>query len=204
MPVNAREYAPLRDFLCGSAPFDSKNIYHPRRKQLAAPLPIAYGARSYFIECNKAMIATPHDLFDRLPVDTELVSTPFTFSEEDIIRFCREYDQQYFHTDPEAAKDSFFGGLVASGWQTAAMAINLMTNEHFNMPKGIIGFGLNSLRWLAPVYPDDQLTVTSTITNKRLSDSKPNTGIASATLIVHNQSDKAVLSMDVSVMIPLA
>lgn len=139
--------------------------------------------------------------FNDLIVGETLTCKPFNFTENEVLRFCREYDAQFFHTDPVRAKDSHFGGLVASGWQTASMALNVLTRQHLRFPEGIIGLGVDHIRWKAPVFPDDQLTPEATIIEKRLSGSRPGYGIAIFDLHVTNQHREIVLQMRTNVMI---
>src|SRR5690348_506176 len=81
-----------------------------------------------------------------------------TFTEADIIAFARQFDPQPFHVDPEAAKKSFFGGLIASGWHTCCMAMRLMVDKYVNRSASLGSPGLDSIRWLAPVRAGDTLT----------------------------------------------
>jgi acyl dehydratase len=85
-----------------------------------------------------------------------------TVTEEEIVAFGRQWDPQPFHVDPEAAKDSVFGGLIASGWHTGAMWMRMYVDT-------VLGTaargspGIEELRWLAPVRPGDTLTATLTV-----------------------------------------
>ena len=86
--------------------------------------------------------------FDDLTVGMRFKSAAMTVSKEDIIRFAAEYDPQPFHLDEEAAKSSVFGGLAASGWQTAAIAMRLATECRPFGPHPLLGAGVDDLRWL--------------------------------------------------------
>lgn len=141
--------------------------------------------------------------FDELEVGETFTAAPFSFSEADIIRFCKEYDPQFFHTDPVAAKGSIFGGLIASGWQTAAMTIQALADTAFHFPDGIIGLGTDKLRWKGPVRPDEPLTATATIIEARRSSSRPNQGITIAAISVGNDKGEEVLSMETSILVPI-
>ena len=79
------------------------------------------------------------------------LSPPRTISVEEAIGFARRYDPQYFHTDPVAARDSAFGGLVCGGFQTAALAWALVLESRMFDQCPIAGIGVDELRWLAPV-----------------------------------------------------
>ncbi len=139
--------------------------------------------------------------FDQLAIGETLTCEPFSFTEEQVIAFCREYDPQYFHVDPIAAKESQFGGLIASGWQTAAMTLNRLIGEHLHLPGAVTGIGLDALRWRGPVYPGDVLRAEATMMEKRLSASKPGWGIARAGIRVLNQQGVCILEMETTVMV---
>ena len=99
-----------------------------------------------------------------------------------IIAFASEFDPQPFHTDPVAAKDSFFGTLVASGWHTGAVSMRLLT-ESLPFEHGVIGSG-GPLTWASPVYPGDALRVLTRIEEIVPSRSKP----GRARVVVHCQT----------------
>ena len=79
-------------------------------------------------------------------------------SEAEIIAFARDFDPQYFHTDPQAAARSIWGGLVASGWHTASTYMRLLVDGHLKQVESIASPGVDEIRWLKPVRPDDRLT----------------------------------------------
>lgn len=83
----------------------------------------------------------------------------FRIDADDIKRFAAEFDPQPFHLDEEAAAESFFGGLAASGWHTAAITMRLMVEGALPIAGGIIGAGGEELKWLRPVRPGDVLSV---------------------------------------------
>ena len=96
--------------------------------------------------------------------------------EAEVIEFARRYDPQAFHTDPEAARRSMYGGIVASGWHTAAMMMRLLV-EHTLSPASSLGSpGVDELRWLKPVRPGDTLSVRTTVLDTAPSRSKPDRG----------------------------
>jgi acyl dehydratase len=93
---------------------------------------------------------------------------------DDIVDFARKYDPQPFHTDPEAAKQTFFGGLVASGWHTRAIFMGLLSGTIKREGWASQGApGLDSCRWLVPVRPGDELSGTLTVLEMRRSKSRP-------------------------------
>ena len=108
-------------------------------------------------------------------------------TEEEIVAFAKRYDPQVFHTDPEAAKKTSFGGLVASGWHTVALAMRLIVENRLNRVKNLGSPGVDEVRWLKPVRPGDILSVRATIVEARRSQSKPDRGIVKALVEVSNQ-----------------
>jgi acyl dehydratase len=114
--------------------------------------------------------------------------------EQEIRDFAKRYDPQVFHTDPEAAKETSFGGLVASGWHTAALAMRLIVDHRVSRVKNLGSPGVDELRWLKPVRPGDTLSVRVTILEARLSQSKPDRGIVRALVEVLNQTGEVVTS----------
>lgn len=114
--------------------------------------------------------------------------------EEEIVEFARRYDPQIFHTDPDAARKTIYGGLVASGWHTAAMAMRLIV-EHYLSPVSSMGSpGVDELRWLAPVRPGDKLSVRVSILETKRSSSKPDRGVVRSLVEVLNQDMTMVMS----------
>ncbi|WP_020497702.1 MaoC family dehydratase [Sciscionella marina] len=97
--------------------------------------------------------------------------------EAQIIEFAREYDPQSFHTDPEAAADGPFGGLIASGWQTAALMMRLFATHYLSSVASLGGPGVDELRWLRPVRPGDSLRLRVTVLEASPSNSKPDRGL---------------------------
>ena len=117
-------------------------------------------------------------------------------TEAEIIEFARRYDPQTFHTDPDAARHSSFGGLVASGWMTGSLMMRMMC-DHFIAPASAMGSpGLDTLRWLEPVRPGDRLSVRVTILATRASRSKPDRGVLQLRQEALNQHGRVVMQAD--------
>ncbi|MCC7259506.1 MAG: MaoC family dehydratase [Alphaproteobacteria bacterium] len=140
--------------------------------------------------------------YEDLDVGTSVTTGRVTVTEPMIREFAQAYDPQPFHTDPEAAKLTFFEGLVASGWQTAALTMRLMVDSDFQIAGGLIGMGLDTVRWPTPVRPGDILCVTITIAEKRLSESRPGFGIITTEIATHNQRGDVVMRMRTHMWIP--
>jgi len=118
-----------------------------------------------------------------------------TLSAEDIVRFAREYDPQAYHTDAEAAQHSPFGGLIASGWQTAAVAMRLMCDGYLLETSCVGSPGLDELRWLKPVRPGDTLRLRSTVIEATPSAKQANRGTVLFRWEILNQNGEVALSM---------
>ena len=118
-----------------------------------------------------------------------------TLSEQDIVRFAREYDPQPFHTDPEAARATPFGGLIASGWQTGCITMRLMCDAYLLETSCVGSPGLEELRWLKPVRPGDTLRLKSTVLEATPSAKQANRGTVRFLWETYNQHDELVLAM---------
>lgn len=119
-----------------------------------------------------------------------------TFEAEEIIAFARQFDPQPFHTDPEAAKASFFGGLVASGWHTCAVAMRLTVESHVKDTKSMGSPGLDSVRWLKPVRAGDTITYFRVVLESRPSASRPDAGLVKSRWEAVNQHGETVMTME--------
>ncbi|MFL5663950.1 MAG: MaoC family dehydratase [Ktedonobacteraceae bacterium] len=118
-----------------------------------------------------------------------------TVTEEEIISFARQFDPQPFHTDPVLARDSIFGGLVASGWHTTAMFMRLFFDGLLHDTASIASPGVDDVRWLKPVRPGDVLRARFTVIESTPSKSKASLGIVRSKCEVFNQADELVMSL---------
>lgn len=117
-------------------------------------------------------------------------------SQEDIIRYARQYDPQYFHTDPEEAKESMFDGLIASGWHTCSLFAHMFVTEMMGKESGALTSpGFDELGWEQPVRPGDTLRVRTEVTSTRLSESREDRGLVYFEHSVFNQNDRVVLRL---------
>ncbi|TCT13162.1 acyl dehydratase [Tepidamorphus gemmatus] len=117
-----------------------------------------------------------------------------TINEGDIIAFARQFDPQYFHLDPDAARASAFGGLIASGLHTLSVSMRLFFDLGL-WPRAIIGSpGMNEIRWVKPVHPDDTLTSRLQIAAVTPSRSKPDRGVVTTRHETLNQRGETVLT----------
>jgi acyl dehydratase len=130
-------------------------------------------------------------------------SRPQTITQEQIVAFAREFDPQPFHTDPEAAKNSFFGKLIASGWHTAALTMKMLTEAEIDIAGGLIGAGMEDLRWPTPMVPGDTIHVRVEILETRASKSRPEIGIARARIQALREDGMAVEEMIANLIVPV-
>ncbi|TSE38380.1 Bifunctional protein PaaZ [Tepidimonas fonticaldi] len=119
-----------------------------------------------------------------------------TVTEEEIVAFARQYDPQPFHLDPEAARHSVFGALCASGWHTCALAMRLMVTNFLHESSSLGSPGLESLKWLKPVFPGDELRLRHTIVDKRPMGKRPDVGLVRTVWALFNQHGEQVLHME--------
>ena len=137
--------------------------------------------------------------FEDVEVGATLTTASLTVTEESIIAFAREYDPQVFHVDPEGAKKTFFGRLIASGWQTTAWTMRLIIDSRQMAAGGSLGIGVDELRWKKPVFPGDTLYVKSEVLEKQPHPTRP-TGIVRFRTTTFNQDDEPVLTQTTLVM----
>jgi acyl dehydratase len=116
-------------------------------------------------------------------------------SEAEIVEFATAFDPQYFHIDPERSKTSIYGGVIASGWHSCAIAMSLMVPAIAGQA-GLGSPGFDNLRWIKPVRPGDTLRVRMTVMETTPSRSKPEIGSAVVRSEMFNQRDELVMTMD--------
>jgi acyl dehydratase len=121
---------------------------------------------------------------------------------EEIKEFAERYDPQPFHLDEAAGESSFFKGLAASGWLTAAIVMRLRV-ESIHIVGGMIGAGVEEIRWTQPVRPGDSLRTESEVLGLRLSNSRPDFGVVRSRTLVFNQRDEIVMRSVVNFLAPL-
>jgi acyl dehydratase len=114
--------------------------------------------------------------YDDLSVGQTFSTATLRVNAEEIVAFARQFDPQPFHLDDAAAKATVFGGLAASGWHTAALVMRLIVESGPPLVGGIIGNGIDELRWLRPVRPGDEFHVHCEVLEMRLATSRPSHG----------------------------
>ena len=139
--------------------------------------------------------------FDDLKLGMRFKSGEVSVSKEDIIRFATEYDPQPFHLDEVAAEKTVFKGLAASGWHTAAIAMNLAVKVRPFGPHPLLGAGVDDLRWMRPVRPGDTLHLEGEVVELVPSRTKPQ-GIVRVKWTVYNQQGEAVYTFNPIGIVP--
>lgn len=120
---------------------------------------------------------------------------PVTITEDEIVQFGKKFDPQLFHTDPEGARQTVYGGLIASGWHTCSLFMHLFVKHYLPGPASLGSPGVDQLRWLKPVRPGDRLTLRITVHKVTPSRSKPDRGVLFSLCEMLNQERQAVSSM---------
>jgi len=115
--------------------------------------------------------------------------------EQEVIDFGKRYVPLSYHVDKEAAKQSIYGGVIASGWHTAALMMRVYTENYLSQVANLGSPGGDELRWDKPVFPGDELSVRATVLEARRSESRPDRGIVRTFIEVLNQKHQVVMSM---------
>ena len=119
----------------------------------------------------------------------------YDVTREEVVEFATKYDPQPFHLSDEAAAQTYFGRLSASGWHTAAMMMRMLVDSMTEISQAGLGSpGLDELRWLRPVYPGDRLSVETEIIDKTPSRSRPTMGSFRSRASVINQDGVTVMT----------
>lgn len=132
---------------------------------------------------------------DFVPGSTWEIQGP-TMTEKDMVEFGSKYDPQPFHADPEAAKHSRFGGLIASGWHTVALCMRMMCDSYLLDSAGLGSPGVDKVRWIQPVRPGDSLRMRMTVLTATPSRTKPDRGALLNRWEIFNQNDEQVMVME--------
>jgi len=124
----------------------------------------------------------------------------YDVTKSEIVEFARRYDPQPFHLDEEAAAESMFGELVASGWHTMAMCMRMVADRPDPLA-ALAGVSADRIRWHEPVYPGDRLHLRSEILEKRLSNSHDDRGYVTVRFEGFNQGDTMVVSYEATALV---
>ena len=116
-------------------------------------------------------------------------------TEEEVLRFAREFDPQSFHIDHDAAKNSIFGGIIASGWHTCGMIMRMVVDGFLANSTSMGSPGVDEIRWLLPVKPGDVLSVSAETLSSKASSSKPDRGVVFTLWKAVNQRGELVCTI---------
>ncbi|HEX4801676.1 MAG: MaoC family dehydratase [Myxococcales bacterium] len=140
--------------------------------------------------------------FEDLELGAETYYGSYEVTREEVLEFAHKYDPQPFHISDEAAANTHFGRIAASGWHTAAMTMAVIARYVVGHEQAGLGSpGIDDLRWRKPVYPGDTLHVRGTIVEKTPSRSRPEMGSFRTETVVTNQEDQPVMSFTSIVLI---
>ena len=138
----------------------------------------------------------PRQFWEDFPVGDVRDFGGLPVTREAVLEFARQFDPQPFHVDEDAARESLFGGLCASGWHTCALAMKL-TVENFLREAASMGSpGLESLRWLKPVFANDTLRLRQSVVESRALRSRPDVGLVRSRWEMFNQGGEKVMQME--------
>ena len=140
--------------------------------------------------------------YEDLKVGMRFESRSLAVTPEDVDAFAREYDPQPFHLDPVAAKATFFGELVASGWHTSALTMRLVT-ESLPIAGGIVGGGVDELRWPTALRPGDTIRLECEVIEMRTLKSRAHLGLVKMRVVTLNQRGEVVQSMVPNLFAPI-
>jgi acyl dehydratase len=130
--------------------------------------------------------------FDDYRQGARFMFGPIAVEEAEVIAFARRFDPQSIHTDPQAAARGPFSGLIASGWHTIGLLMRLFVEHYLTAVASLASPGVDEVRWIMPVRPGDQLRLRVTVSETRLSRSKPDRGIVHSLVEGINQRDEVV------------
>jgi acyl dehydratase len=137
--------------------------------------------------------------FEDLAVGDTFELGTYDVTEAEIREFAERYDPQWFHTDPERAREeSMYGGLIASGWHTTAMTMRLLVDGFFADAASLGAKGVDDLRWRRPVRPDDTLSVTVEVVDRDAETAER--GLVRLSILTTNDAEETVCSMTADTM----
>jgi acyl dehydratase len=134
--------------------------------------------------------------WEDMPVGSTHDLGTITPTAEEIVAFATQFDPQPFHLDEEAAKQSVFGGLCASGWHTCSMAMRLMVTNFLLESSSQGSPGLENIKWLKPVFPGDTLRLQHTVVESRPMTKRLDVGLVRTVWAMFNQRGEQVLHME--------
>lgn len=147
------------------------------------------------MDCSSFAVPVEDRYLEDYPTGAVFECGAIQASEAEIIEFGKRFDPQVFHTSPQAAEQTPYGGLIASGWHTAGMMMRLFVEHYLSSVASLGSPGVDELRWRRPVHPGDTLRLRVTVTDTKRSRSKPDRGVLFSFIEVLNQDQEVVMSM---------
>ena len=141
--------------------------------------------------------------FAEFHVGQVIEAGPHVLTQDELLRFARDWDPQWFHTDPEAAESGPFQGLIANGWQTCGIAMRLIADAVLAGSESYASPGLAYVKWPHPVRPGDALSVRATVLQVRRSSSQPHLGLLRWRWQLFNQAGREVLDLEATSLFDL-
>lgn len=141
--------------------------------------------------------------FEEFAAGQVIEAGPYVLTEPELLAFAREWDPQWFHTDPDAAAQGPHGGLIASGWQTCGIAMKLAVQAALEGSESFASPGLAYVKWTHPVRAGDALRLRATVLDTRRSVSQPTLGILRWRWQLFNQADTQVLDLEATSLFKL-
>jgi acyl dehydratase len=141
-------------------------------------------------------------LFEDLSVGETHATGEVSVSAKDIIEFAKNYDPQPMHTDPNGSETFNLGGLIASGWHTAALVMRLLAESKPLGDTPLLGLGVDDLRWPMPVRPGDTIHAETEVLSIRRSQSQPGYGIVRMRVTGRNQRGDVIYLMTTNLWVP--
>jgi acyl dehydratase len=133
--------------------------------------------------------------FEDFEVGKTIAVGSCSVTEEEIVAFATQFDPQLFHVDPAAAKESMYGGVIASGWHTCALMMRLMVDGFLKDAASLGSPGVDEIRWIKPVRGGDTLSMTTTVVEVRPSTSKQDRGVVHTLWEAVNQHGEIVATV---------
>ena len=133
--------------------------------------------------------------FEDLNIGKKILIGPISVSEKEIIEFAKKFDPQPFHIDVEKAKESLFGNLCASGWHTCSLYMRMLYDGLLINLASLGSPGMNEIRWIKPLFPDETINGELTIISKTPSKSKPSIGSMVIDSKVFNSKKELIMTM---------
>jgi len=139
--------------------------------------------------------------YDDMKIGTVFDLGPRLVTKDEIIKFASKFDPQPFHLDGGSPQAELMGGLIASGWHTCSIFMRMMCDSYLLNATSQGSGGLDEVRWILPVRPNDTLSGTATVVDRRISKSRPEIGILQFDYELHNQNNETVMTISGTGMI---